>query len=248
MHDPPRRGRGSWCDNGGVALRPSDARVRLRISNIAGRVEVEAGDGTADVVVTGGTQVVDHDDRVVDVKPIHPAQAIHVRCPTGTDVMVGTRSGAVELQGSLGSVSVISASGRIRVAQAAEVDLRTSSGKIEVDDCTGRCRASTKSGAVVVGSASAAEITTMSGKVRLGLVSGTVEVRTVSGSVTLSSTGVGPISARTLSGSVSIRLPAGVRPEVLASDARWVNCRCEAGDDVTIEIASLSGNVEIIPA
>ena len=198
--------------------------------------------------MSGGTQVEAHDDRVVEIEPIHPAQAIHVRCPTGTHLMVGTRSGAVELQGSLGSVSVTSVSGRIRVAAAEEVDLRTGSGKIEVDDCTGRCRASTKSGAVMVGSASEAEITTVSGKVRLGLVAGTVEVRTVSGSVSLSSTGGGPISARTLSGSVSIRLPAGVRPEVLASDARRVDCRCEAGDDVTISVASLSGNVEIIPS
>jgi DUF4097 and DUF4098 domain-containing protein YvlB len=231
-----------------VALRPSDARVRLRISNIAGRVEVVADDGDAEVVVTGGTQVMDHDEQVVEVQPIHPSQAIHVRCPTGTDVMVGTTSGAVKLQGSLGSVSVSSASGRIRVAAAAEVDLRTGSGKIEVDDCTGRCRASTKSGAVIVGSANAAEITTVSGKIRLGLVAGTIDVRTVSGSVTLMSSGAGPISARTLSGSVSISLPAGVHPEVLASDGRWVECRCEAGDDVTIDVASLSGRVKIFPA
>ncbi len=207
-----------------------------------------ADDGATDVVVTGGTQVVDHEDRVVVVQPDHPSQAIHVRCPPGSDVMVGTTSGAVEMRGSLGSVSVSSASGRIRVASAAEMDLRTGSGRIEVDACTGRCRASTKSGAVVVGSANAAEITTVSGKVRLGLVAGTTEIRTVSGSVTLSSTGVGPISARTLSGSVSISLPEDVRPEVLASDARWVECRCEAGDDVTIDVASLSGRVKIFPA
>ena len=207
-----------------------------------------ADDGATDVVVTGGTQVVDHDDRVVDIQPNHPSRAIQVRCPPGSDVMVGTTSGAVELRGSLGSVSVSSASGRIRVASAAEMDLRTGSGRIEVDACTGRCRASTKSGAVVVGSANAAEITTVSGKVRLGLVAGATEIRTVSGSVTLSSTGVGPISARTLSGSVSISLPEDVRPEVLASDARWVECRCEAGDDVTIDVASLSGSVKIFPA
>jgi DUF4097 and DUF4098 domain-containing protein YvlB len=208
---------------------------------------VEADEAVADVVVTGGTQVVDHDDRAVVVEPDHPSQAVRVRCPPGSDVMVGTTSGAVDLRGSLGSVSVSSASGRIRVAAAAEVDLRTGSGKIEVDDCSGRCRASTKSGAVVVSSANGAEISTVSGTVRLGLVGGTIDVRTVSGSVTLSSTGAGPISARTLSGSVSISLPAGVRPEVLASDARWVDCRCEPGEDVTIDVASLSGSVKITP-
>jgi DUF4097 and DUF4098 domain-containing protein YvlB len=237
----------SQCDNGRVALPPSDARVRLRVSTTSGRVDVIAED-SAGVVVERGIHVSGTDDRVVEIRPSQASSAVAVRCPTGTDVMVGTASGAVELRGQLGSVSVTSVSGRIRVAAATEADLRTTSGKIEIDECTGHCRASTKSGAVRVGVANALDIATVSGTVRIGRVAGTVDLRTVSGTVVLFANGGGPIGARTLSGSITIRLPPGVRPHVAASDARWVHCRCEQGDDVTIEVASMSGRVEISPA
>ena len=99
-----------------------------------------------------------------------------------------------------------------------------------------------------MGAVNAADIATVSGTIRIGLVADTVDVRTVSGKVELFSGGGGPIGARTLSGSVTIHLPPGVRPDVRASDARWVHCRCEEGDDVTVDVASMSGRVEIIPA
>ncbi len=210
-------------------------------------MDVTAEDRTG-VVVDSGTHFAGTDDRVVEIRPDRPSRSIAVRCPTGTDVMVGTTSGAIELRGRLGSVSVTSASGRIGVAAAAEADLRTGSGKIEIDECAGHCRASTKNGAILVGATNAADIATVSGTVRIGLVAGTVDVRTVSGKVVLFSNGGGPIGARTLSGSVTIHLPPGVRPDVRASDARWVHCRCDEGDDVTIDVASMSGKVEIVPS
>jgi DUF4097 and DUF4098 domain-containing protein YvlB len=200
------------------------------------------------VVVEHGAHVAGTEDGVVEIRPGQSSRAVAVRCPTGTDVMVGTTSGAVELRGRLGSVSVTSASGGIRVAAAAEADLRTRSGRVEIDECAGHCRASTKSGTVLVGAANAADIATVSGTVRIGLVAGTADVRTVSGKVVLFSKGGGSIGARTLSGSITIHLPPGVRPDVRASDARWVDCRCEEGEDVTIKVASMSGRVEIIPA
>lgn len=201
----------------------------------------------ADVVVDRGGHVAGSDARGVEVLPSRPSQAIAVRCPIGTDVVVGTTSGAVELRGQLGSVSATSASGKIRVAAATEADLRTKSGKVELDECAGHCRVSTKNGAVSVGAAHTADVATVSGAVRIGRASGAVDVRTVSGKVELFSTGGGPIGARTLSGSITIQLPRGVRPDVRASDARWVHCACDGGDDVSIEVASLSGRVEITP-
>lgn len=230
-----------------MAPPPSDAQVGLRISNGSGRVDVIAEDRPG-VVVERGTQAAGTDDRVLEIQPDRASQPVVVRCPIGTDVMVGTTSGAVELEGRLGSVSVTSASGKIRVAAAADADLRTKSGKVEIDECSGHCRVSTKNGAVQVGAANEADIATVSGAVRIGPVAGTVDVRTVSGKVVLFSSGGGPIGARTLSGSVTIHLPPGVHPDVRASDARWVHCRCDEGDDVTIDVASMSGKVEIIPS
>jgi DUF4097 and DUF4098 domain-containing protein YvlB len=226
---------------------PSEQRLRLLISNRSGRVTVVAED-RSDIVVGPGTRIRGTEDDVLQIGPDRGSQAVDVRCPTGTDVMVGTTSGGVELRGRLGSVSVTSASGKVRVAVAEDADLRTQSGKIEVDECAGHCRASTKSAAVVVGSVNAAEISTISGAVRIGRVTGTVDVRTVSGKVVLFSNGSGPIGASTLSGSITIHLPPGVRPDVRASDARWVHCSCEGGNDVTIDVASMSGKVEIRPA
>jgi DUF4097 and DUF4098 domain-containing protein YvlB len=230
-----------------VAVPPPEARLRLLISNRSGRVNVIAEDRN-DVVVGRGARIRETDEDVLQIGPEHGSQAVDVRCPTGTDVMVGTTSGSVELRGRLGSVSVTSASGKVRVAIAEEADLRTQSGKVEIDECSGHCRASTKSAAVVAGALDSAEISTISGAVRIGRVTGTVDVRTVSGKVVLFADGSGPIGASTLSGSITIHLPPGVRPDVRASDARWVHCTCECGDDVTIDVASMSGKVEIAPA
>jgi DUF4097 and DUF4098 domain-containing protein YvlB len=213
---------------------------------VSGRIEVVAEDRDGVFVERGG-RVAATDDQVVEIRPSKPSAAVTVRCPTGTDVRVGTTSGAVQLTGRLGSVAVTSVSGRIHVDAAAEADLRTTSGKIDIAECAGHCRASTKNGAVGVGVAGSAEVATISGSVRIGRVSGAVDVRTVSGKVVLAADGAGSIGARTLSGSISIRLPAGVRPDVRASDARWVQCRCAEGEDVTIDVASLSGKVEISP-
>jgi DUF4097 and DUF4098 domain-containing protein YvlB len=232
---------------GVVDTAPSTDRPRLLISNTSGRVDVVAEE-RVDVVVERGVHVAATDDGVLEIRPDRGSQAIAVRCPTGTDVMVGTTSGAVELRGQLGAVSVTSSSGRVRVAVAHDADLRTHSGKVEIDECVGHCRASTKSAAVTVGAVHSAEIATISGAIRIGHVTGTVDVRTVSGKVMLFSNGSGPIGASTLSGSITIHLPPDVRPDVRAADARWVHCSCEGGNDVTIDVASLSGKVEISPA
>jgi DUF4097 and DUF4098 domain-containing protein YvlB len=225
---------------------PTDP-FRLLISNTSGRVDVTA-EARDDVVVERGVRVGDSEGGVLEIRPERGAQAIAVRCPTGTDVMIGTTSGAVELRGRLRAVSVTSSSGRVRVAVTQDTDLRTQSGRIEIDECTGHCRASTKSAAVIVGAVHAAEIATISGAVRIGRVTGTVDVRTVSGKVVLFSNGSGAIGASTLSGSITIHLPPEVHPDVRAADARWVHCTCEGGNDVTIDVASLSGKVEISPA
>ena len=100
-----------------------------------------------------------------------------------------------------------------------------------------------------MGAANAADIATISGTVRIGLVAGTVDVQDGQreGHAVRR-----PVGARSAPGrspaSVTIHLPPNVRPDVRASDARWVHCRCDEGDDVTIDVASMSGKVEIIPS
>jgi DUF4097 and DUF4098 domain-containing protein YvlB len=73
-------------------------------------------------------------------------------------------------------------------------------------------------------------------------------VRSVSGTVTVASSATGPVKASTVSGSITIRLPAGVHPTVRSSGRGPVQSSFEPGDDVVVDIASVSGTVRLVPA
>jgi DUF4097 and DUF4098 domain-containing protein YvlB len=229
-----------------MVLPSADARLRLRISALSGRVSVIA-EGRKDVVVDRGGVAEANVDGVVEIRPVRPSNSVDVRCPVGTDVMVGTWSGGVQLSGRLGTVGVTSQSGSIRVVAAEEADLRTVSGVVELDECVGRCRVSTTSGRITVGATRDAEISTTSGPVGVDAVAGSVQVRSVSGTVDVASTAGGPVTATTVSGSITIRLPTGARPTVRSSGHGIVRSSFEPGDDVLVEISSVSGTVRLVP-
>jgi DUF4097 and DUF4098 domain-containing protein YvlB len=226
---------------------PAEGPTRLRISAVSGHVTVTAEE-RADIAVDQGVRADNASDGAVEVRGGRPSASVEVRCPTGAAVIVGTTSGNVRLAGRLGSVSVTTASGSIRAGEVASADLRTRSGKVEVEECGGRCRVSTTSGGIVVGQAGEAEIATISGTIHIERVDGAANVRTVSGAVTLGSSASGPVGARTVSGSVTIRLPRGVRPAIRASGFGKVRCACEEGEDVTVDVASVGGDIEIVPS
>jgi len=229
-----------------VVLSPSGARVRLRISARSGSVTVNAEQRTDVVVEHGGTAETTADG-AVEIRPLRSSASIEVRCPEGADVMVGTRSGSVNLRGHLGSVSVTSQSGSIKVSAAQDADLRTASGSAELDECAGRCRASTKSGRVVIGVTRDVAISTMSGSVEIASATGTVELRAVSGSVEVGASGSGPVRASTVSGSMTIRLPAGARPALRSSGRGRIDNSFESGDDIAIDVTTISGSLRLIP-
>jgi DUF4097 and DUF4098 domain-containing protein YvlB len=225
----------------------TDAPVRLRISAVSGRVTVTAED-RVDVVVERGGVAHASADGAVEIGPTQASNSIEVRCPSGADVIVGTRSGRVELSGRYGSIGVTSQSGSIRAGAAAEADLRTLSGSVELASCDGRCRVSTKSGRITLGATGDVEIATVSGSVGLDGAAGGVQVRTVSGRVSIVSAGRGPVRAGTVSGSITIALPAGVRPAVRYSGRGTVRNSFEPGDDVLVDLAAVSGSVRLVPA
>jgi DUF4097 and DUF4098 domain-containing protein YvlB len=230
-----------------MVLPPAAAVLRLRISAVSGRVKVTA-EPRADVVVDRGGLAVPTKDGAVEIVAVRPSDKLEVRCPDGADVIVGTKSGGVELEGRFGTVGVTSQSGSIRVAEAAEADLRTVSGGVELRRCDGRCRVSTTSGRITVGATGDAEISTTSGHVDVDEVAGTVQVRSVSGTVAVGSSGPGPVRASSVSGSITIRLPPGVRPALRSSGHGRVKNSFEPGTDVVIDVASVSGTVHLVPA
>jgi hypothetical protein len=225
----------------------TDARVQLRISAVAGAVTVIA-EPRDDVLVDRGGTAQTGDDQVVEIRARRPADAVEVRCPSGSDVIVGTRSGRVELRGQLGTVGVTSQSGSIRAAAVADADLRTVSGRVELTECDGRCRVSTTSGRITVGSAGDAEISTVSGSIGLDLVSGAAQVRSVSGTVAIGSAGRDGLQVRTVSGRITIRLPAGVRPELRYAGWGKVRSDFAPGADLLVDVANVSGSVRLVTA
>ena len=164
----------------------------------------------------------------------------------GADVVIGTSSGGVDLRGRFGPVVVTSKSGSIRVAAAAEADLRTVSGAAELDECAGRCRVSTTSGRITIGATRDAEISTTSGSISVDQVVGAVQVRSVSGTVKVASLARGPVNASTVSGSITIGLPSGVRPSVRSSGRGSVHSSFDPGDDVLVAVANVSGSVRLV--
>lgn len=172
-----------------------------------------------------------------------------VRCPTGTDLTVGTISGNVELQGQLGQVRVTTVSGSIRAERAEEMDARSISGSIVLEYCSGRCSLQTKSGSAVCNSARDAQLSTVSGQISLDEASGKVRAQTVSGTVRVGSRRNSDVAVQTISGSVKIHVPVGVRPDTRTKTLSGrPHIACEPGNDCRIAVRSMSGKIEISPA
>ena len=220
--------------------------ARVRISATSGRVTVIA-EPRSDVVVDRGGSAETAADGAVEIRAGRSSSVV-VRCPLEADVIVGTRSGRIELRGRFGAVGVTSQSGSIRVGATASADLRTVSGSVELTACDGLCRVSNTSGRITVGATGDAEISTVSGSVGVEDASGAVQVRSVSGKVRIVSGARGPVRVGTVSGSITICLPAGVRPTVRFSGRGKVRSSFEPGDDVVIDVAIVTGTVRLVPA
>jgi DUF4097 and DUF4098 domain-containing protein YvlB len=174
---------------------------------------------------------------------------LEVRVPLGTDLVVGTMSGKVELEGALGQVRVTTVSGHVTVERAETLDVRSVSGHIEIERCDGACLMHTKSGHAVCKSSGDARVSTISGEIRVDEASGKVRAQTVSGKVGVGLVSAHDVAVQTMSGSVRVEVPKGVRPHArLKSLSGHPRIDCEQGSDCEIAVRSLSGKIEILPS
>jgi hypothetical protein len=222
---------------------PGQPEVRIASTSGAVTVVAEVRD---DVVAEGGAQIDAAADGSIEVSLARGSTSITVRCPEGSDIVVGTRSGSLRLEGRLGSVMANTISGRIDADNVASADLRAVSGSIVVGVCAEMCRAKTKSGSIQIGSTGAAEVMMGSGRIKIASVVGALRVRAVSGSVQVVSQGRGPIEVETMSGSIAISLPPGCHPDVRA---RSVSSRprvdLSPGTDCQVVVRTLSGDIVV---
>jgi DUF4097 and DUF4098 domain-containing protein YvlB len=231
---------------------PESAEKQLAVATSSGDVTV-VGEARDDVEVGGvrrdrigsrlGVQV--GPEGRIDVVPAKRSQDIEIRCPEGTDVMVGTTSGKVILEGRLGEARVTTVSGSVSAEEVENLDVRGVSGTVEVEECHGRCRIRAKSGTVRIERAGSVEVGTVSGTVEVGHVAGTVRIKGVSSTIDVTAGGEGDVDVHSISGSVSIALPAGVRPDLHIHTFGKVRRDVEEGHDCRVRVKSASGSVTL---
>ena len=228
--------------------------AELRINTRSGRVEVTAEE-RSDLLIESDAPIrkdkieVDATGRVTLRSSRGGSGWLEIRCPIGTDVVIGTVSGKVRLAGRIGDARINTVSGGIEVERAESLDARSISASIEVGTCTGSCRLQTKSGRATIGTAGDCHVSTMSGQIRLDDATGEVRAHTASGRVHVGTQGKGDVAVKTLSGAVKVELPPDVHPDAkLRSLSGRPRCDCEPGADCRVAISSLSGRIEVVPS
>jgi DUF4097 and DUF4098 domain-containing protein YvlB len=230
---------------------PLSGHVRLRLETRSGRVLVTA-EQREDLQVEEGLRSpedIERDGPELTLKSGgFGSKSLQVRCPEGTDLVISSLSGQVDVRGRAGAVLVSTASASIEVERALTADLRTLSGTIGLGACSGRCRLRTKSGKVRVGATGQADVATVSGSITVTRAAGDVAAKTVSGNVQVEALGAHDLAVRTVSGGISVTFPRAVHPNarirVLSGRPR---VECAAGHDCAVDIVSVSGRVEVVP-
>ena len=195
------------------------AMARLRIVSKSGNVRI-VGEPGAELNVDGGSLVVEADGTILVTAG---SRNLEVRCDCDSDLIVGTLSGSVFVEGSVGAARVVSKSGDVEIAGATSVDARTASGDVRVGDCAGDCRVVVTSGRVEVGKAANASVAGVSGKIRVEQTDA-ADVKNVSGNIEVGASGEGRVAIRTVSGTVKVSVPERLR----AGDATEVDQRTRA--------------------
>jgi len=217
----------------------------VRIVAGSGSITV-IGEMRADVVADGKAQLETDADGALSVVSGKHSRSLTVRCPEGTNVVVGTRSGSIRFRGNLGAVRATTMSGYVEAEHVESADIRAMSGSIDVETCVGTCRVKTKSGSTHIGTAGSVEVSIGSGTITVDRVTGVAKARSISGSVQLGADGQGRVEAETMSGSITITLPTSCRPTVRArSLSSKPRIDVDEGQDCEVLARTLSGGITV---
>jgi DUF4097 and DUF4098 domain-containing protein YvlB len=211
----------------------------VRVTTSSGSVVVYA-DAAADAVTARGAAADVDGDRVTIEGGSSKAE---VRVPEGMDLVIGTSSGRVEVRGAAGSVAVVTRSGKVVVEAATSVDIRSSSGRIDVESVDGECRIIGGSGRVTVDRCGSAHVTTGSGRIVLRHVHGRAHAHCSSGRIDLTMATASDVDAETVSGRISIAMPAGARVRIDAPTSATI--ATDAEHDCVVTARSGSGRVVV---
>ena len=231
-----------------------DGATVLELITSSGQIEVMA-DGEPGVVIVQGLRpprrgryrrTVRREGKRWVVHPREGSRSLQVRCPAGLNLTASTRSGQISIQGPLGEVRASSSSGRIKVEDVDSLRARARSGNIEVHNCRGSVKLGIVSGQIEVERAGSVELVGVSGNVELRQIAGKVGALLVSGSVRAQSNGGGVVEIASISGDLRVELPAHLRPAVKTHQMTGtLRNDLPAGDDLKVDLSSVSGDIAI---
>ena len=186
-----------------------------------------------------------------------------ITCPPGTDLDLAGGSTNLRAEGSLGEVSVRTASGDIELESATgELQVKTASGDVAVETCSGEGSLVTVSGDVRITRVSGGPLKSrsVSGDVSVGVVEAELELATTSGDVDVKAVSAGELRVQTVSGDVRVGIARGTRTWI---DAASVSGRLESelgledtqpaeeesGDAIVpLRVKTVSGDVSVVRA
>jgi DUF4097 and DUF4098 domain-containing protein YvlB len=214
----------------------------IRVAGRSSRVHVSAVAG-AELHVEGG-RMQHLADGAIEVSS--SSSDIDIVCPEHSSVTISTASGSVRVRGVLGELHVVTASGRVQVDSAHDVEVRTASARVEIGRCNAMCRVTTQSGRIQIGQSAQVDLSSTSGRIAVGGVD-TATVRTVTGRIQLATSQHATVHAQTVSGRVEIAV-AGQAPARMALKS-WSG-RIERGvpegdGGAHIEASSTSGAISV---
>ncbi|KRG72158.1 hypothetical protein ABB27_01820 [Stenotrophomonas terrae] len=215
---------------------PLSSGGRVELSNIAGHVTVRGWDRN-EVQLTGslgdGQRLdVESSANRVALKVVYPQNrsnsrgaVLELRVPRAAQLQTSTVSAAVDVnEVDLRRLQVNTVSGNLTAnGRAGEADLTTVSGQIRSQLRTSRLDATTVSGSINAAGGSGGEVSanTVSGGITLDLANvQRLNAESVSGSLGVRSAGLQPggrVNLETVSGSVSLSLPASTSAQLKVS-------------------------------
>ena len=186
-----------------------------------------------------------------------------IACPPGADLELSGGSTDLSADGTLGKVSVTTASGDVKLETVHDkLQIKTASGDISVAGSESESSLMTVSGDLMVGRAGGSLLgRAVSGDIRIGSLSGSLLLATTSGDVDVRSVEAGEVRVETVSGDVRLGVSRGTRvwidaasvsgeldSELDVDDREPEDDRSGVGEVVPLRVKSVSGDVSIAAA
>ena len=234
----------------------------IELGVASGRADFYPGpDGKVEVEVTGsGAEfvVVEQVGRVITIREerrLFGGRAVNIRisAPAGTNLDASVASMDLCSRGAdLGRVTLHTASGNIELGTVDSLVARSASGDIKIDSCKNNCEVSSASGDVrALNVEGDLLVSTASGDITADRVEGRSEVKSASGDVRLDCCRGGQIELNSMSGDVTIGIPAGTRVEAqidsLAGSVRFPPKQSgpEPTRSARLRARTVSGDIEV---